>query len=344
MRIGITADNTMPLHVQSLVSFVDQRASNIKFAHFDARPRFKSSYIGENNDIAQFEADHIDHFGEFDMIFVATAIPYQNNFFFEGRGKLFIVSFADWHHLTSLPISNGIVFIICEIIVKYIMEIGTSHEENTGCVCDFLWDKRGIDVCMRAAFICDDCRKVSKKNKYIKSQELIDISQILNSLSEASRQGLDVLSIAQNTGSTNPKAEDSFDFDVFLCHNSKDKENVRDINNALKKFSIKTWFDEERLEPGDLWQAKLEKTITRIKSCMIIVGDSGFGPWQGAEQRAFIDEFLSRGCVVIPVIIGSAKNIPELPLFLRQFMWSDLRQNFDENLKRIAGVLQRPPI
>jgi hypothetical protein len=44
--------------------------------------------------------------------------------------------------------SNGLVYFICTILADH-LQIGYQHDEAVGCVNDFLWDKRGVDVCMR---------------------------------------------------------------------------------------------------------------------------------------------------------------------------------------------------
>lgn len=320
---------------------MDNIADHIKFEKINISPRFKRSFIFSEEDIAYVESDFSAEIYGYDLIIIATAIPYENNFFFVGKEKIFIISFSDWHHLTPLPISNGIIFIICEILVRYVMRIGNSHQDNTGCICDFLWDKSGIDICMRAAFICDDCKRTSKSNPYIRSSEFSDLNKILNALSDASRRGIDLLSDVNSFKANRGKVSSKNVFDVFVCHNSRDKPEIRRLNSELKNRGVKTWFDEEQFEPGDLWQTKLERTIESINACVVVVGDSGFGPWQSAEQRAFIDQFLSRGCTVIPIIIGNSENIPELPLFLRQFMWSDLRDGDSTKIDRIVKVLKK---
>src|SRR5262249_24212399 len=126
---------------------------------------------------------------------------------------------------------------------------------------------------------------------------------------------------------------------VFLCHNSVDKPLVRQLNETLNDARIKTWFDEVDIRPGDRWQRVLENTISSIGACLVIVGDSGFGPWQDMEQAAFIAEFAKRECVVIPVLIGHPSKPPELPLFLKQFMWVDLRNNDNRQYARLIGAL-----
>jgi hypothetical protein len=231
--------------------------------------------------------------------------------------------------------SNGLSFLICQYILRYILKIGGSHDSITGCINDFLWDKTGIDLGMRAAFICDECKKTIDIGK-LDSQEFLDVNSMLNSISLASRKGEDIFN---ETASSVSAKSDGAEYDVFLCHNSVDKPEVRILNNKLKSGGIRTWLDEERLKPGDVWSDKLEEVIDSIKACLIIVGNSGFGPWQDIERRAFITEFANKGCKIIPTLIGNPGQVPPLPLFLRQFTWSDLRSDDGNNLARLIGTL-----
>jgi WD40 repeat protein len=115
-------------------------------------------------------------------------------------------------------------------------------------------------------------------------------------------------------------------FDVFLCHNSNDKQSVEQIGIRLKKRGILPWLDKWELRPGEDWMTALEKQIKNIKSAAVFVGKSGFGPWQMAEQSAFIRQFVSRQCPVIPVILPNCAETPELPVFLSGLQWVDFRE------------------
>ena len=77
------------------------------------------------------------------------------------------------------------------------------------------------------------------------------------------------------------------DFDVFLCHNNKDKPEVKKIGERLKELGIYPWLDEWELQPGKSWQRSLEQQITQIKSAAVFVGKDGIGPWQQEELEAF---------------------------------------------------------
>jgi hypothetical protein len=84
----------------------------------------------------------------------------------------------------------------------------------------------------------------------------------------------------------------------------------------------------------------MEKQIEKIGNAAVFVGDSGIGPWQDMEVRAFLNEFVQRGCPVIPIILPSASLVPELPIFLRAMTWVDLRRDAQEGLDRIIKAIK----
>jgi hypothetical protein len=115
------------------------------------------------------------------------------------------------------------------------------------------------------------------------------------------------------------------DFDVFLCHSSEDKREVRSIAEQLKRRGLLPWLDEQELPPGATWQSLIQESIKSIKSCAVVVGRSGQGPWQQLEVDAILGLFVKRGLPVIPVILPSCEVVPELPLFMQSFGWVDYR-------------------
>ncbi len=125
------------------------------------------------------------------------------------------------------------------------------------------------------------------------------------------------------------------DFDVFLCHNSEDKDAVKEIGEQLMARGILPWLDEDELPPGRPWQRLLEEQIEQIKSAAVFVGEEGIGPWQQMELEAFLREFNRRGCPVIPVILPNAPKKPELPIFLRGMTWVDFRKIETKPLDRL---------
>lgn len=137
--------------------------------------------------------------------------------------------------------------------------------------------------------------------------------------------------------------EQAGDFDVFLCHNSEDKPVIRWVAEQLRERGILPWLDEDELPPGRSWQEELERQIERIEAAAIFVGPSGIGPWQNREMRAFLDEFVKRGCPVIPVLLPGA-DTPTLPVFLRGLTWVNLRSKDGAGIDRLIwGVTGRKP-
>lgn len=115
------------------------------------------------------------------------------------------------------------------------------------------------------------------------------------------------------------------DFDVFLCYDSKDRDDVKQIGEQLKEQGILPWLDEWELQPGLPWQELLEQQIKNIKSAAVFVGEDGVGPWQRQEIAAFLREFVNRGCPVIPALLPGVSQKPELPIFLKAMTWVDFR-------------------
>ena len=134
------------------------------------------------------------------------------------------------------------------------------------------------------------------------------------------------------------------EFDVFLCHNSEDKDAVIEIAEQLEERGLRPWLDEWELPPGLSWQLALEQQIEQIATAAVFVGESGLGPWQKQEIYAFLNEFVSRGCPVIPVILQSAPKRPALPIFLKNNTWVDFRRQRPDPMERLTwGVTGKKP-
>ena len=119
-------------------------------------------------------------------------------------------------------------------------------------------------------------------------------------------------------------------FDVFLSHNGRDKPAVRLVALELRKCNLGVWLDEWELVPGRPWQEAIEEVILTVRSAAVLVGADGLGPWEEPEMRACLDQCVKRRMPVIPVLLPGAPETPDLPLFLRQHTWVDLRGGIDQ--------------
>jgi hypothetical protein len=125
------------------------------------------------------------------------------------------------------------------------------------------------------------------------------------------------------------------EFDVFLCHNSRDKDEVKAIAVRLMERGVKPWLDEWELRPGFRWQPLLEEQIRQVKSAAVFVGADGVGPWQSEEIGGFLSACVRRGIPVIPVVLPNAPETPELPPFLAERTWVDFRKSEPNPLDRL---------
>ena len=134
-------------------------------------------------------------------------------------------------------------------------------------------------------------------------------------------------------------------FDVFLSLNSRDKPAVRELAVALRRRGIEVWLDEDELQPGIPWQKLLEAAVKASKAGAVLVGRDGIGPWEDMEMRALLSRAVKQGIPVIPVLLPGAGAEPELPLFLEEVTYVDLRPGLTEDgLDRLIwGVTGRKP-
>jgi hypothetical protein len=129
------------------------------------------------------------------------------------------------------------------------------------------------------------------------------------------------------------------DYDVFLCHNSKDKEQVKAIGDRLKERGILPWLDSWEIQPGMRWQQELRKHIKSVRSAAVFIGPRGTGPWQELEVEALLSEIAKRNRPIIPVVLTGRQGNPRLPAFLNLLQLVDMRQpNPDPFEQLIWGI------
>jgi tetratricopeptide (TPR) repeat protein len=126
----------------------------------------------------------------------------------------------------------------------------------------------------------------------------------------------------------------SFEYDVFLSHNSKDKPAVETIANLLgQKYSLRCWLDKWNLVPGEPWQEALEEALDECETVAVFVGPKTISPWENKEMRAALQmQAQNKGRRVIPVLLPGAPDSQDLklPMFLTQMTWVDFRAGFHD--------------
>lgn len=199
--------------------------------------------------------------------------------------------------------------------------------------------KRGFDwltcsVCDSRVSLRDEWEQLSSQSEERIEEQTVQIDRTANA------------QVKQETAKSILKGKmQTRDFDVFLCHNHRDKPEVKKLGEQLKSLGILPWLDEWELRPGLSWQRLLEQQIGQIKSAVVFVGQDGIGPWQHQELDAFLREFVSRRCPVIPVVLSNAPHEPQLPIFLQGMTWVDFRkQDPDPMDMLIWGITGQRPV
>ena len=122
-------------------------------------------------------------------------------------------------------------------------------------------------------------------------------------------------------------------YDVFICHNSKDKPEVEKIKSILQSQGIKTFYDEDNLIAFKKWKKQLQDHISEVKAFLVFISNNGTGPIQHEEIDFFLKEVLPKnseiqtGLVILrntgEGIINTVKN--SYPEF-KDFHYCDFRK------------------
>jgi formylglycine-generating enzyme required for sulfatase activity len=99
-------------------------------------------------------------------------------------------------------------------------------------------------------------------------------------------------------------------YDVFLCHNGKDKAAVYELALKLREKGIEAWLDKAELPGGIHWLNQAAQALEECRSCAFFVGPNGLGQWQEPEVHMAMDrhvrevkEARERPFSVIPVLL-----------------------------------------
>jgi hypothetical protein len=143
-------------------------------------------------------------------------------------------------------------------------------------------------------------------------------------------------------------AEQPASYSVFLSFNSEDTDFVEKIAVYLAdKARLKPWFDRWEMIPGESTIDQLERGLQTCPTCAVFVGSSGKGPWQKKEVEAVLRrQFETKEFRVIPILLPDGPDKLELPSFLGNNVWIDLRQGLadDHALWLLeCGILGKPP-
>ena len=220
MNILLIFDTEFDVNEKKLLDFLNQKSKYLKFTAETKTVETKESFISIPNSFDDIlrrtqSSTRLDiEKNSIDKLIVFTDKPYKDNYYFHTHNQVVICSCFEWNKLTSLNKVNGVLYFIVDILALKIDSTGFRHQIITGCIYDFLWDKRGIDDGMRQARMCPNC--LERLNVYLVTDEqfliLEDLKVLMNALSSSSKWNQNILefSRAEEPASTTrtPKEKD----------------------------------------------------------------------------------------------------------------------------------------
>lgn len=136
-------------------------------------------------------------------------------------------------------------------------------------------------------------------------------------------------------------------YDVFLSYSSADKPAVLKLAQKLRAAGIVPFLDAWHLIPGRPWQDGVAKGLQDSRTCAVLVGADGLGPWATNEVRVALDrQARDPDFRVIPVLLPGARKPARLPPFLEQLTWVDFAAGLDDPdaFHRLdCGIRDLPP-
>lgn len=132
-----------------------------------------------------------------------------------------------------------------------------------------------------------------------------------------------VMTKASPAVSSSVHVPNHFEYDVFICHASEDKEQIaRPLAEILSRLSFRVWYDEMTLKIGDSLRRKIDEGLSKSRYGVVILSPSFFSKeWTQYELDALVSREMADAVkVVLPVwhdVSAADVRKHSLPLSMR---------------------------
>lgn len=95
------------------------------------------------------------------------------------------------------------------------------------------------------------------------------------------------------------------EFDVFISHANKDKEDlIEELYQSLNKLGIEIFYDKESLEWGDNWKDRILNGTKKAEFAIIVISDNFFDrEWTERELNEFLNRQNRNGQkLILPIL------------------------------------------
>jgi WD40 repeat protein len=134
---------------------------------------------------------------------------------------------------------------------------------------------------------------------------------------------------------------ETFAFDVFLSHSSKDKPLVRELAERLKADGLRVWFDEWEIAPGDHISGKVVKGLEQSRRLVVVMTESFFASEWAAYEHYTVHFSAPTNAErrFIPLLAADC----EIPFGLRPFLYIDYRTRTDSAYEQLLKACRPEP-
>lgn len=125
--------------------------------------------------------------------------------------------------------------------------------------------------------------------------------------------------------------------DIFVSHSSKDREAAARLATDLNFCGVDVWLDQWELQIGQSLTDELAKAMEKSRYIAILItANYNTTVWTRTEyKKALAREQKEGRTVMLPLIVGEA----EIPDFIEDKIYLDLRTEYHSGLTRISGMV-----
>lgn len=121
-----------------------------------------------------------------------------------------------------------------------------------------------------------------------------------------------------------------------MSYSRKDEQVMQRITKFLRKNGLNIWVDNEKLTPGTpIWQAEIEKSITRSKAVIVILSPSSKRSKWVAREIASAELYQKR---IFPILVRG-DPISAIPINLITTQFVDFRKDEDAGMENLKTAL-----